>query len=160
MARDLEFDDFQPKRTGTWSRFARSAELSLIAVLACGLIFVGLAVAGKRWQLAQPGIMRLAQQPRVAPRQFLPPLATAKFTRPSDPFVVMAPADIDDKMVLLAPKDLDDAMVINPDTRERGFKPATQPGATAPAAPQPLVPRGPVKKKAGRPARAVPGAPR
>lgn len=49
-------------------------------------------------------------------------------TPPRDPFVIVAPAEIDPEMVVRAREDIDPEMVFNPETRRRG----SAPGGRAP----------------------------
>ena len=47
--------------------------------------------------------------------------------RPSDRFVIIAPAELDPRMVVRARADLDAEMVFNPETGRRGLAPANRP---------------------------------
>jgi hypothetical protein len=55
------------------------------------------------------------------------PNAQSRVLPPRDPFVIVAPAELDAAMVIRPRDDLDARMVINPTTRRRGSAPAPSP---------------------------------
>ncbi len=57
------------------------------------------------------------------------PSTQSRVLPPRDPFVIVAPAELDAAMVIRPRDDLDARMVINPSTRRRGSAPGSIPGA-------------------------------
>jgi hypothetical protein len=114
------------------------------------LLLIFVALSGVAWAVCPtrtpqqpwrvpPGLCRdggIPQLPGQAP-QWMAPLG-----RWRDPFVLMAPAEIDPKMIVPAPADVDQAMAIRPETLGGGPKrmaPAV--GATIPATGLRPIPR-------------------
>jgi hypothetical protein len=144
-------DELQPKgQPSAWS--IRSIAWLMIVVADCGLAIAVIAGAGKHNNANRYFPARVQR-----PAQF--PQAKALVVQPSDPFMVIPPAELDAKMVVAAPRGIDEAMVFNPYTGER------QAGSYTPApggalAPSPVDPRGQVPENGYRPEWYPPTQPR
>jgi len=147
MKLDLDFDDaFLCKaRKRPWP--VRLIVLLLTLAVTCGVACSLLADVRKQKQSARP----------VAPR--VPPLVTIRplygdLAQPGDPFVIMAPAEIDPRMVVPAPAG-DEAMVFNPENGgQRIASGAARPGTHV--NPVPGVKPGQVPRAGSSPVRPMP----
>ncbi len=104
-------DEFQPKGH-RWAWPVRSIVRLMFVVAVCGTalsVMVGMGKGKRNVRRFPARVQRTVQAPRI----------NGLVIQPHDPFVVVAPADIDPKMVVTAPAGIDEAMVFNPYTRER-----------------------------------------
>jgi hypothetical protein len=68
------------------------------------------------------------------------PNTQVRVVTPHDPFVIVAPAELDAAMVIRPRDDLDARMVINPSTRRRGSAPGSMPEGYRPVPSSPRTP--------------------
>jgi hypothetical protein len=68
------------------------------------------------------------------------PNAQSRVLPPRDPFVIVAPAELDAAMVIRPRDDIDARMVINPHTHRRGATPGSMPEGYRPVPSSPRTP--------------------
>jgi hypothetical protein len=135
MNSKTNFDPELPTKLRRCYRSVRSIGHLMIVVAVSGLLLSVLPAGSRRHRAARVP-RNVALIPR--PGESLQAKALPEQTR--DPFVIMAPAEIDPKMVKLAPAGIDEEMVVNPYSRG-GQSPRRQsPPGNRPA---PLPGRGP-----------------
>jgi hypothetical protein len=143
-------DEFQPKGQ-RWSRPRRSIGWLMIALAVCSGALSVTAGMGKYKRSPRTSFLR-------AQRAVPIPQVSAPVAQASDPFVVVAAAEIDAGMIVVAPAEIDEAMVSNPESRDRQPTGAPVPGT--PLIPVPGDQPGEPGDNAFPPPSPAPGSPR
>jgi hypothetical protein len=116
-----------------WSWRIRSIGQLMIVIAVIGLV---LAALPRKSRPPAPLALRLTPVPgKLAFSQVPVPDVSAQPRTPRDPFVRIAPAEIDPGMVVRADPDLDAAMVFNPDAGRPESWPADRVPGVAPVEP-------------------------